>query len=295
MIDYRLPDPQEPNRVVVVGARGFVGSDLTARLQVHGIDVLPISSSDIDLCSLDSIDLLKEQIESDDIVVLVSALTPDRGKDIRTLMNNLAMGEHFCGALSQQACAHVVYISSDAVYEDDANPVREDSCCHPSSYHGLMHLTREVMLRETCAAAGIPLFILRPSLLYGARDTHNSYGPNRFMRLAASGEGIKVFGNGEEKRDHVYIGDLSELAHAGIVRRSEGVLNAATGDSRSFHDVASLSIARLESQSQIEPQPRATPITHRHFDVTEVHKAFPSFSFTSLEVGLEQMEGELDE
>jgi nucleoside-diphosphate-sugar epimerase len=295
MIDYRLPDPQEPNRVVVVGARGFVGSDLTARLQVDGIDVLPISSSDIDLCSLDSIDLLKEQIESDDIVVLVSALTPDRGKDIHTLMNNLAMGEHFCGALSQQACAHVVYISSDAVYEDDANPVREDSCCHPSSYHGLMHLTREVMLRETCAASGIPLFILRPSLLYGARDTHNSYGPNRFMRLAASGEGIKVFGNGEEKRDHVYIGDLSELAHAGIVRRSEGVLNAATGDSRSFHDVASLSIARLESQSQIEPQPRATPITHRHFDVTEVHKAFPNFSFTSLEVGLEQMEGELDE
>ena len=295
MTEYRLPDPQEPNRVVVVGARGFVGSDLTARLQVDGIDVLPISSSDVDLCSPDSIDLLKEQIESDDVVVLVSALTPERGKDIRTLMNNLAMGEHFCGALSQQACAHVVYISSDAVYEDDANPVREDSCCHPSSYHGLMHLTREAMLRETCAAAGIPLFILRPSLLYGARDTHNGYGPNRFMRLAASGEGIKVFGNGEEKRDHVYIGDLSELAHAGIVRRSEGVLNAATGDSRSFHDVASLSIARLESQSQIEPQPRATPITHRHFDVTEVHKAFPSFSFTSLEVGLEQMEGELDE
>jgi UDP-glucose 4-epimerase len=294
-VEHRRSNPQKPERVVVVGARGFVGSDLCARLGTDGVEVVPLSSADVDLSRPNSVDQLKAQIRPSDVVVLVAALTPDKGKDIATLMRNLAMGAHFCAALGEGACSHVVYISSDAVYADDANPVREDSCCHPSGYHGLMHLTRETMLQETCAAAGIPLFILRPSLLYGARDTHNGYGPNRFMRLSTSGEGIELFGNGEEKRDHVYIGDLSELAYAGITHTSEGVINVATGDSHAFHSVASLAIGQLDSSSKIEPQPRAHPITHRHFDVTAILKAFPDFPITGLEAGLERMATELND
>jgi UDP-glucose 4-epimerase len=202
----------------------------------------------------------------------------------------------FVGAdLCTRLATEVVYISSDAVYAEEVNPVREDSCCQPSGYHGLMHATREAMLRNTCGAAGIPLFVLRPSLLYGAQDTHNGYGPNRFIRLASSGEGIKLFGNGEEQRDHVYIGDLSTLACAGIVRSSAGVLNVATGDSHSFHSVASLAIGQFDGSSQIETQPRSNPITHRHFDVTVVHRAFPEFSITGLEAGLQRMAAELDD
>ena len=32
---------------------------------------------------------------------------------------------------------------------------------------------------------GVPVGILRPTLVYGANDPHNGYGPNRFRRLAA--------------------------------------------------------------------------------------------------------------
>jgi UDP-glucose 4-epimerase len=294
MIEHRQSSPRKPKRVVIAGASGFVGTDLCAKLQGDGVKVVPLSSTDLDLCNSGSVEKLQGLMETDDVVVFVSARTPDKGKDIHTLMSNLAMGENFCAALSKQACKQVVYVSSDAVYADDANPIREDSCCHPSGYHGIMHLAREAMLRETCSAAKIPLFILRPSLLFGAGDTHNGYGPNRFMRLAQSGEDIKVFGDGEEKRDHVYVPDLTELTHAGIGHCSEGVLNVATGQSHSFHDVATAAIAQLGSKSQIAPQPRSTTITHRHFDVTEIHKTFPGFSITSLETGLEMMAGGLD-
>ena len=47
------------------------------------------------------------------------------------------------------------------------------------------------------------LAILRPTLIYGAGDPHNGYGPNRFRRLAATGKPIILFGEGEERRDHV--------------------------------------------------------------------------------------------
>ena len=171
MTEHGRPDPKDPKRVVVIGARGFVGADLTSRLAAGGTDAMPLSSQDIDLCDAGAGAELDSRLEADDVVVLVSALTPDKGKDIRTLMRNLTMGEQACQALAEGRVAQVVYVSSDAVYADDANPVREDSCCHPSSYHGLMHLTRETMLREICKGADTPLFIVRPSLLYGALDT----------------------------------------------------------------------------------------------------------------------------
>jgi len=37
---------------------------------------------------------------------------------------------------------------------------------------------------------------------------------------------------------------------------------------------------------QIENRPRQTPVTHRHFDVTAILKAYPTFAFTPLEQGL---------
>jgi UDP-glucose 4-epimerase len=224
--------------------------------------------------------------------VFVSALTPDKGRDIRTLMRNLAMGENFCTFLEQAQCSHLTYVSSDAVYEDEANPVRENSCCNPSSFHGLMHLARERMLAYSAQKAKAPLLVLRPCALYGRGDTHNSYGPNRFARTAQAEGKITLFGNGEEKRDHLYIRDLSRLTARALLQRSEGVLNAASGQSISFGAVADL-IRRLHTGPvTVVCQPRTTPVTHRHFDITALLQAFPDFRFTPLTEALSEAFGD---
>src|SRR5438445_142247 len=171
----------------------------------------------------------------DDSVVFVSALAPTRNNAM--LIDNLRMAEAVCAALAAQPVAHLVYVSSDAVYSDDANPVTERSCQQPSSLHGVMHLAREIMLR---AALKLPLAILRPTLIYGAKDPHNGYGPNRFRRLAAKGEAITLFGEGEEKRDHILVDDVAAPASAVLHHRSKGVLNIATGRSASFRGVGGM-------------------------------------------------------
>ena len=149
--------------------------------------------------------------------------------------------------------------------------------------HGMMHAARELMLKSEIKA---PLAILRPSLLYGARDPHNGYGPNRFRRLAAKGEPIALFGEGEESRDHVYIEDVARLAALAVMRRSRGVLNVATGVSTSFFDIAEMVVALAKMPAPIRGTPRQNPITHRHFDITECLKAFPQFRYTPLRDGL---------
>ena len=280
MLEHQRSEPEAPSRTVVLGA-GFVGGAVVGKLESEGVDVLRLNTSDLDLLDGDARERLAEILRPSDALVFVSARVPC--KTVSGLVENVRMAETVSATLERVMVDHIVYVSSDAVYADDENPVTEQSPAMPSSLHGAMHAAREAMLR---AAAGSPLCILRPSLLYGADDPHNGYGPNRFRRLAAEGGKIVLFGNGEEKRDHVFVGDLAEIVRLCLFRRSEGVLNVATGRSHSFREVAELVVRNSGSPATIEPTERQNPITHRHFDITHTMRAFPFFSYTNLEEGL---------
>ena len=287
MLDHLSPQPTHPSRVVVLGAGGFVGSAIVRRLAAESIACLPLTRKECDLLAPDASTRLRSLIRGTDSVVVVSAIAPARtAADVTT---NVRMVEVVCEVLAATPPAHLVYISSDAVYVDDANPVTERSCCQPSSLHGVMHLAREVMLRTSVKA---PLAILRPTLLYGAGDPHNGYGPNRFRRLAAKGEPITLFGNGEEQRDHVFIDDVAAIVALALARRSRGILNVATGTSHSFRTLAEKVAALAPRPVAVQATPRQTPVTHRHFDITTALKAFPTFRYTPLDVGLQRAAGE---
>lgn len=282
-------DTAAPARTVVVGSRGFVGAAVLAHLDALGWPAEGVSSAAVDLTAEGAGAALASRLREDDAVVFVSALTPDRGKDAATLERNVRMGRHLAEALIERPVAQLVNIGSDAVYEDDANPVRESSCASPSSLHGAMHLAREVMIADACRRAGVPLVLLRPSLLFGPGDTHNGYGPNRFVRTALAVETIKLFGEGEEQRDHVFIADLARIVAEALGRGSTGMLNVATGTSSSFRAAAEIAVELAGGDATVAGSPRQNPITHRHFDTAATQAAFPGFAWTSLRAGIELM------
>jgi nucleoside-diphosphate-sugar epimerase len=276
MLEHLNSSPQKPARVVVIGAAGFVGNAVAARLEKDGIPVLRVERKEVDLLAPDAAERLLKIIKPGDAVVAAAARAPV--KDSAMLVENMIMARAMVRALA--SAAHVVNISSDAVYADSDKPLSESSCAEPGSLHGAMHLAREVMFRAEIKA---PLAILRPSLLYGAADPHNGYGPNRFRRLAAEGKEIVLFGEGEERRDHVYIGDVAELVARVLYRRSAGVLNVATGTVHSFREIA------LKFSSKVKGSLRSGPMPHngyRPFDAAATRKAFPDFRYTPLDEGL---------
>jgi nucleoside-diphosphate-sugar epimerase len=281
VLEHSSPIRKAPSRVVVIGAGGFVGSAICTRLAADKVPVLALTRNELDLLKPEAAATLQRLLRADDSVVFVSALAPTRNNAM--LIDNLRMAEAACAALAAQPVGHLVYVSSDAVYSDEVNPVTERSWQQPSSLHGVMHLAREVMLR---AALKLPLAILRPTLIYGAKDPHNGYGPNRFRRLAAKGEAITLFGEGEEKRDHILVDDVAALTSAVLHHRSNGFLNIATGRSASFREVAEMVVALSPRSVEIRGTPRQNPITHRHFDITDGLKAFPEFHYVALREGL---------
>ncbi|MGQ0812075.1 MAG: NAD-dependent epimerase/dehydratase family protein [Nitrospiraceae bacterium] len=284
MLKHLHPLPQIPHRVVVIGAGGFVGSAIVRQLAQDGVPVHPLTRTDLDLLSPEAAKCLVAMLRPTDSVVFVSAIAP--AKTVSMLMDNLRMAEAVCAALASTEIAHLVYISSDAVYADDANPVTEESPCAPTTLHGVMHLARELMLKSSTR---VPVAMLRPTLIYGAGDPHNGYGPNRFRRQAAGGNDISIFGEGEEQRDHVLIQDVARAAALVLAHRSAGAINVVTGVSTSFSKIAQCIAEQFSVKVVSQPRPGPRPhLVHRFFDITRCLEAFPSFHYTPLALGLEQ-------
>ena len=291
MLVHAHEKPLAPKRAIVIGAGGFVGGAILKEIHKAEIPALGITRKEADLLSPGGADALKALLKPDDAVVFVSAVAP--AKNAAQVMTNLRMAESAIAAFAAVPPAHLVYISSDAVYADDATPVTERSPVAPTTTHGLMHAARELLFRSGYKG---PFAILRPTLIYGAGDPHSGYGPNRFRKLAAKGEPIGLFGEGEEKRDHVAVEDVARLAVRILQHGSTGVLNAVTGIATSFHDIAKIVAGEFTPPAKIELVPRPGPrphLLHRFFDITDCYKSFPDFHYETLAAGLKRVQREV--
>ena len=292
MITHQNAKSQKLARVVVLGAHGFIGTAIRRQIEAQGIPVIALTSAEMDLSEATAVDRLAALLKPTDAVVMLAALTPDKGRDIATLMKNLALMQSVCAALEKTGCAHLVYFSSDAVYNTSVSRITEDVPASPQDLYGAMHYTREVMAHSL---AKVPVLVLRPTIVYGLDDTHNSYGPNRFRRMAQKEGKITLFGGGEETRDHIHVDDIATLTLRCLLRRSTGTLNVATGTSKSFHEVAELVAKQFNREIEIVVTPRQNPVTHRHYDVSNLIKAFPDFRFITPEDGVARVQKESGE
>ena len=135
----------------------------------------------------------------------------------------------------------------------------------------------------------------RDPVVYGVDDPHNGYGPNRFRRLAAAGSEIVLFGEGEERRDHVYVEDVADLVRLIVLHRSAGIVNAVSGDVVSFRELAEFAAAEFALSKPIRSAPRSGPMPHngyRAFEKSAATVAFHGFRFHSWREGLSKVHRE---
>lgn len=269
---------QKPQRVVVIGSKGFVGRHVCNALGKAQITFIGLSRNEVDLYNENASTHLRDLLLEGDVVIACAAKAPAR--NIQDLQSNLLLAQSIFDAVKEINVTHFVNISSDAVYCDEPLPLNESSPTSPSSFHGLMHLSREVLFSNLSC----PKVNIRPTLIYGADDPHNGYGPNSFLRLAQKNQQISLFGNGEERRDHIFVKDVANLVLKVILYKSVGNINAVTGTALSFREIASLILEKTKSISNSQGTIRTNPMPHnglRTFDNSEIFRAFPHFKMAS--------------
>lgn len=125
-----------------------------------------------------------------------------------------------CGPHLQliKACAEatpspvVTFCSSRLVYGRPRYlPVDENHPLCPQSMYAVHKITIEHYLHVFATTHGLRFVVLRVSNPYGPyqpRDPRNYGVINRFIRDAADGRPIRVFGEGRQKRDYIHVADV---------------------------------------------------------------------------------------
>ena len=268
-------------KLLIFGKNGFVAKELKILLLKKKIQHHFISSKEIDLTQISS---AKKLLKFNELynVVFLSAITPDKGKDENIFLKNISMINNFFKYFNLNSINHFTYISSDAVYSMKEKIIDEETSTAPDDLYGMMHLVREKICQSKIAIQ--KLLILRPTIIYGKNDTHNSYGPNRFVRQLRDNKNIILFGKGLDVRDHIFVKDVVRIINDFSIRGISGVFNIATGKSYKFKEVAKKIMKILIKYKDLDYIATKGIVTERFFNVKKLRKKI-NFNLTFLDKG----------
>ena len=276
--------------VLVFGEKGFVASNLILKFKKKKIKFESISQRKINLLKKISLNKKKKfsNLKKINSIIFISAIAPAKNLDI--LNKNIIILQNALDLIKDLKFNQLIYISSDAVYSDSMRPLKENSERLPKNFHGQMHNIREEILKLYFSEK---ICILRPSLLYGYNDTHNGYGPNKFFRELKKKRILNLFGNGEEKRDHVLIDDLIDIISLCIKNNTRGTFNVSSGNLISFYKIAVLLKNKFDVKTKIIKNKRVGRMPHngyRPISNKKVLKEFKSLKFNKFNTGIKTYE-----
>jgi nucleoside-diphosphate-sugar epimerase len=281
------------DRIFIFGASGFIGSDLYDHLDQQNIGtIVPLSSKVCDLTNPSQIEKFSNNFSPESAIVFLSAIKRQRDSGLDALNANIKMATNLLKALQSHPVRHILYLSSTAVYGEDQaqESITEDSKISLRSHYGVAKYAIESLFQiyqeqnPDCT-----IQILRPSTVYGPKDYLYPYGPSYFLNAALNREKVVLWGDASEKRDFLFVHDLSRIIASMLSRPESQLLNVATGASTSFRDV--LTVIENELQTEIHSSTRArTKNQVDHFyNVENLRKTMPEFSFTGLQEGIRTM------
>jgi UDP-glucose 4-epimerase len=132
-----------------------------------------------------------------------------------------------------------------AIYgEQEVFPCAEDHPLRPVSPYGVAKLATEKYLFFYRAEYGLDYLALRYANVYGPRqDPHGEAGVVAiFCGRMLAGQQVTIFGDGEQTRDYVFVGDIVRANLAALRSEAIGAFNIGTGIetsvSRLYHELA---------------------------------------------------------
>ena len=278
--------------ILILGHTGFIGKNLLGYFEKKfpEVEVIGKSSGDIDLTSDDCTVQLENYLSSNTLLVILSGIKRKQNDSIVDFLTNIKMTGNICRALSKKK-AKVIYFSSVVVYGEDIHNVDITEKTHilPRSYYALAkYASEQLLLMEVKNENVKDLLIVRPAIVYGPGDEDDTYGPVRFTGAAVNNNKINLWGDGNEYRDFIYIGDILEIIYRLICRNSTGIFNLAVGKSHSFRDVINIVQTTTGKRLDISNKLRTKEKVDNKFSILKLLNEIGIYSFTPLNKGIER-------
>ena len=300
-------------KVLVTGGAGFIGSHVADAYLDQGdrvwivddlssgrrsnlpadAEFLHMGIGDPELSALFAdvgFDLVSHHAAQIDVRISVADPRKDAAINIDGLLNVLEN--------AKRHDSRVIFVSSGGVVygEPEVRPTPETAPKLPESPYGVTKLAGEQYLYYYARVHDLDYVALRYSNVYGPRqDPHGEAGVVAiFGRRVLEGDPITIFGDGEQTRDYVYVGDVVaanmlvsdlELGPLGTAL-DERAYNVGTGQETSVNALAGAIMAAGGREVPANhAAPRAGELQHSSLDIGKLKRAGWAPS-TSLDDGL---------
>jgi ADP-L-glycero-D-manno-heptose 6-epimerase len=187
----------------------------------------------------------------------------------------------------------IVYASSAATYGIAAGINKIDQEPKPANVYAYSKVQLDNLARLFARENPSQVVVgLRYFNVYGPREAHKGPASSMILQLAQQirrNQAPRIFRNGEQIRDFVYVKDIVNCTILAARARKSGIYNAGSGVPRSFNDIVANLNRVLNTQWQPEyiDNPHAHYQPHTEADLTETTKALRYTPKFTLETGID--------
>jgi nucleoside-diphosphate-sugar epimerase len=171
--------------VLITGASGFFGSHIAEAFQRQGHQVIVLArptsrvgflktlNVEIRTAALDQPDSLQRAMKNVHLVIHAAAKVDSFGTWREFQRDIVAGTRHALEAATQAGVASFIHISSRGIYERpvEADPIYSETSPYGTPYRWSYYARAKIAAETIVRAAPIPTTILRPTWIYGPRDT----------------------------------------------------------------------------------------------------------------------------
>ena len=301
--------PHNHRTSLVTGGAGFIGSHLVDALLARGdtVAVIDDMSSGKPGYLNTAADLHEMDIRDDEISKVMQVVRPEIVFHVAAQISvsvsarepkfdaetNIVGTINVLDAMVSAGASKMVFASTGgAMYaEPEVLPAPESAGARPAAPYGASKLAAETYLPIYRGLHGIGFTIIRPSNVYGPRqDPHGEAGVVAiFTRAMLAGAPIKIFGDGTDERDYVYVEDVVDALVRASGSNGTGPYNVGSGIGTSVNEIASTLAALTGYSREPEPfPPRPGDLRRISLDASLAKKELGWSPTTSLNDGLRQ-------
>jgi UDP-glucose 4-epimerase len=293
-------------RFVVTGGAGFIGSNLVERLVKEGNEVIVIDNLNTgNLQNLKGLNIKFIKANAGEIDKIVEPIdgifhlgiysSSPMYKKKRELIYKAIEDWIKILEYATKNKVKIVLASTSSIYNGNPVPWREDMQIIPTDFYTEVRYAMERIAKVYNDLYGTRVVALRLFSVYGEREEFKGEYANlvtQFILAALKRETIKVFGDGTQTRDFIYVQDVVDAFVKAMNSNIDfGIFNVGRGKSYSLNEVIAMVSRILDVELRVKyiENPIKNYVWHTLADTTKAEERLEFKAKVDLEEGIRKI------